>query len=91
MLKYAFSLLDEGLVGQQMFAGESTRLAHVTDEVQAGRDQFVEKREPDWYPYPVPLVRRFCSDQTTVRASCVARIAIENRGRLVRATPTIGA
>jgi naphthoate synthase len=52
MLKYAFNLLDDGLVGQQLFAGESTRLAYMTDEAQEGRDQFLEKREPDWSPYP---------------------------------------
>ena len=52
MLKYAFNLLDDGLVGQQMFAGETTRLAYMTDEAQEGRDQFLEKRDPDWSPYP---------------------------------------
>src|SRR5690348_12150431 len=52
MLKYAFNLLDDGLVGQQLFAGESTRLAYMTDEAQEGRDQFLEKRDPDWSPYP---------------------------------------
>ena len=52
MLKYAFNLPDDGLVGQQLFAGESTRLAYMTDEAQEGRDQFLEKRDPDWSPYP---------------------------------------
>ncbi|MEX0426067.1 1,4-dihydroxy-2-naphthoyl-CoA synthase [Nocardioides sp. DS6] len=52
MLKYAFNLLDDGLVGQQLFAGETTRLAYMTDEAQEGRDQFLQKREPDWSPYP---------------------------------------
>ena len=52
MLKYAFNLLDDGLVGQQMFAGETTRLAYMTDEAAEGRDQFLEKRDPDWSPYP---------------------------------------
>jgi len=52
MLKYAFNLLDDGLVGQQLFAGETTRLAYMTDEAQEGRDQFLEKREPDWSPFP---------------------------------------
>ncbi len=52
MLKYAFNLIDDGLVGQQMFAGETTRLAYMTDEAQEGRDQFLEKRDPDWSPYP---------------------------------------
>jgi naphthoate synthase len=52
MLKYSFNLIDDGLVGQQLFAGETTRLAYMTDEAQEGRDQFLEKREPDWSPYP---------------------------------------
>jgi naphthoate synthase len=52
MLKYSFNLLDDGLVGQQLFAGEATRLAYMTDEAQEGRDQFLEKRDPDWSPYP---------------------------------------
>ncbi len=51
MLKYSFNLLDDGLVGQQLFAGEATRLAYMTDEAAEGRDQFLEKREPDWSPY----------------------------------------
>ncbi|ROR92802.1 1,4-dihydroxy-2-naphthoyl-CoA synthase [Nocardioides aurantiacus] len=52
MLKYAFNAVDDGLVGQQLFAGETTRLAYMTDEAQEGRDQFLEKREPDWSPFP---------------------------------------
>jgi naphthoate synthase len=52
MLKYAFNAIDDGLVGQQLFAGETTRLAYMTDEAQEGRDQFLEKREPDWSPFP---------------------------------------
>ena len=52
MLKYAFNLLDDGLVGQQLFAGEATRLAYLTDEAVEGRDAFLQKREPDWGPYP---------------------------------------
>ncbi len=52
MLKYAFNLADDGLVGQQLFAGEATRLAYATDEAVEGRDAFLEKREPDWSPYP---------------------------------------
>ncbi|MDN5851799.1 MAG: 1,4-dihydroxy-2-naphthoyl-CoA synthase [Actinomycetia bacterium] len=52
MLKYAFNLIDDGLVGQQLFAGETTRLAYMTDEAQEGRDQFLEKRDPDWSEYP---------------------------------------
>ena len=41
-----------GLVGQQVFAGEATRLAYGTDEAAEGRDSFLQKREPDWSPYP---------------------------------------
>jgi naphthoate synthase len=52
MLKYAFNLTDDGLVGQQLFAGEATRLAYMTDEAVEGRDAFLEKRKPDWSPYP---------------------------------------
>ena len=52
MLKYSFNLLDDGLVGQQLFAGETTRLAYMTDEAAEGRDQFLEKREPDWSRFP---------------------------------------
>jgi naphthoate synthase len=52
MLKYAFNLIDDGLVGQQLFAGEATRLAYGTDEAAEGRDAFLEKRVPDWSSYP---------------------------------------
>jgi naphthoate synthase len=52
MLKYAFNLLDDGLVGQQLFAGEATRLAYGTDEATEGRDAFLEKRTPDWSAFP---------------------------------------
>ncbi|WP_347350523.1 1,4-dihydroxy-2-naphthoyl-CoA synthase, partial [Intrasporangium sp.] len=50
MLKFAFNLVDDGLTGQQVFAGEATRLAYMTDEAIEGRDQFLEKRDPDWTP-----------------------------------------
>ena len=52
MLKYAFNLVDDGLVGQQLFAGEATRLAYATDEAAEGRDAFLEKRDPDWSDFP---------------------------------------
>jgi naphthoate synthase len=52
MLKYAFNLIDDGLVGQQLFAGESTRLAYMTDEAVEGRDAFLQRRDPDWSAYP---------------------------------------
>ena len=44
--------IDDGMVGQQVFAGEATRLAYGTDEAVEGRDAFLEKRDPDWSPYP---------------------------------------
>ena len=52
MLKYAFNAIDDGMVGQQVFAGEATRLAYMTDEAAEGRDAFLEKRAPDWSAYP---------------------------------------
>jgi naphthoate synthase len=52
MLKLAMNLTDDGLVGQQVFAGEATRLAYMTDEAQEGRDAFLEKRAPDWSRFP---------------------------------------
>jgi len=52
MLKFAMNATDDGMVGQQVFAGEATRLAYGTDEAVEGRDAFLEKREPDWAPYP---------------------------------------
>ena len=52
MLKFAFNLVDDGLMGQQVFAGEATRLAYMTDEAVEGRDAFLEKREPNWRRFP---------------------------------------
>jgi len=52
MLKYAFNMTDDGMVGQQVFAGEATRLAYMTDEAQEGRDAFLEKRDPEFRDYP---------------------------------------
>ncbi len=52
MLKYAFNAIDDGLIGQQVFAGETTRLAYMTDEAVEGRDSFLEKRSPDWSKFP---------------------------------------
>ena len=52
MVKYALNLTDDGLVGQQLFAGEATRLAYGTEEAQEGRDAFLEKRQPNWSGYP---------------------------------------
>jgi naphthoate synthase len=52
MLKFSMNLIDDGLVGQQVFAGEATRLAYMTEEAQEGRDAFLEKRAPDWRDFP---------------------------------------
>ncbi|SHK91080.1 1,4-dihydroxy-2-naphthoyl-CoA synthase [Rhodothermus profundi] len=52
MLKYAFNLIDDGLIGQQLFAGEATRLAYMTEEAREGRDAFLEKRRPDYSSFP---------------------------------------
>ncbi|MBV7302508.1 1,4-dihydroxy-2-naphthoyl-CoA synthase [Corynebacterium sp. TAE3-ERU2] len=52
MLKFAFNLTDDGLMGQQVFAGEATRLAYMTDEAVEGKNSFLEKRDPDWSSFP---------------------------------------
>ena len=52
MVKFALNLIDDGLVGQQVFAGEATRLAYATPEAEEGRDAFLERRTPDWAGYP---------------------------------------
>lgn len=52
MLKYAFNMIDDGLVGQQIFAGEATRLGYMTDEAKEGRDAFLEKRRPEFEKFP---------------------------------------
>ena len=52
MLKFAFNLADDGMAGQQVFAGEATRLAYMTEEAQEGRDAFLERRKPDWTQFP---------------------------------------
>jgi naphthoate synthase len=52
MLKFAFNAIDDGMVGQQVFAGEATRLAYGTEEAAEGRDAFLEKRAPDWKRFP---------------------------------------
>lgn len=52
MLKYAMNLVDDGLVGQQLFAGEATRLGYMTDEAEEGRNAFLEKRKPNWEKFP---------------------------------------
>jgi naphthoate synthase len=52
MLKYSFNMIDDGLVGQQVLLGETTRLAYMTDEAVEGRDAFLEKRPPNWERFP---------------------------------------
>ena len=52
MLKYGFNMIDDGLVGQQLFAGEATRLAYGTEEAEEGRKAFIEKREKNFKKYP---------------------------------------
>jgi len=52
MLKFAFNMIDDGLVGQQIFAGEATRLGYMTDEAREGRDAFLEKRRPEYEKFP---------------------------------------
>jgi naphthoate synthase len=52
MLKFAFNACDDGLVGQQIFAGEATRLAYASEEAREGRDHFVEKRRRDFSRFP---------------------------------------
>ena len=52
MLKYAFNMVDDGIAGQQAFAGEATRLAYMTEEAQEGRDSFLEHRPANWSSFP---------------------------------------
>ncbi|MFC7165771.1 1,4-dihydroxy-2-naphthoyl-CoA synthase [Halospeciosus flavus] len=52
MLKYAFNMADDGMVGQQVFAGEATRLGYMTEEAQEGREAFLEGREPEFGQFP---------------------------------------
>jgi len=52
MIKFSLNAIDDGLAGQQVLVGEATRLAYGTDEAVEGRDAFLEKRSPDWAPYP---------------------------------------
>jgi len=52
MLKYSFNAVDDGLVGQQILAGEATRLAYGTAEAVEGRDAFLQKRDPNWSEFP---------------------------------------
>ena len=84
MLKFAFNLIDDGLVGQQLFAGEATRLAYMTDEAAEGRDSFLEKRPPDWSPFPWHFRR--CPGVSTVDRRVVEpRRLVRERSWKVRA------
>jgi naphthoate synthase len=52
MAKFALNLIDDGLVGQQVFAGEATRLAYASEEAVEGRDAFLQKRKQDYSGFP---------------------------------------
>ena len=52
MIKFAFNLVDDGMAGQQVFSGEATRLAYMTEEAEEGRKAFLEKRKPDYSKFP---------------------------------------
>ena len=54
MLKFAMNLTDDGMVGQQVFAGEATRLAYMTEEAKEGRNAFLEKRKPNFKKKWIP-------------------------------------
>jgi naphthoate synthase len=58
MLKFSFNLIDDGLVGQQVFAGEATRSAYMTDEAQEGRQLVPREARPRLEPVPIPLLSR---------------------------------
>ena len=59
MIKFAFNLIDDGLVGQQVFAGEATRLAYMTEEAEEGKNAFLEKRTPNWKNSEEVLLNNF--------------------------------
>ncbi len=80
MLKFAFNLVDDGLVGQQVFAGETTRLAYMTDEAAEGRDAFLEKRDPDWSGLAVLLL-------TALQLRVLRPLGQKTRNWLVVAAP----
>jgi naphthoate synthase len=52
ILKFSMNLIDDGLIGQQVFAGEAIRLLYMNDEALEGRDSFLKEREPDWSRFP---------------------------------------
>ncbi len=84
MLKFAFNLVDDGLMGQQVFAGEATRLAYMTDEAVEGRDQFLEKRDPTGRPSPGTSDRTGMpcrSGPSSTPGPTCARQTLRRRGR----------
>ncbi len=74
MLKYAFNLIDDGLVGQQLFAGEATRLAYGTDEAAEGRDAFLREAPARLVGDPVPLLMLRAAGPTAARAQRVPSV-----------------
>ena len=83
MLKYAFNLIDDGLVGQQLFAGEATRLAYMTDEAVEGRDAFLREARPGLDAVP-PLLLAVSARLRAVSAVSAAEITSGGRGLAVR-------
>ena len=83
MLKFAINAVDDGLVGQQVFAGEATRLAYGTDEAAEGRDAFLEKRDPDWAPVPLAVLSRH-DEPLRVGAAGLAGVLADVAGRARR-------
>ncbi len=82
MLKYGFNLVDDGLVGQQLFAGEATRLAYGTEEAVEGRNAFVEKRDPDFKKFPWQITREARSRRRpSRRPPCRSRSSFRLRPR----------
>ena len=73
MLKFSFNLIDDGLVGQQVFAGEATRLAYMTDEAEEGRSSFLEKRDPTGAPSPGTTDVILIDDADDPRLACFRR------------------
>jgi len=51
-LKSAFLVATDGLAGLQEFAGNATGLYYMTDEAHEGSRAFLEKRRPDFSPFP---------------------------------------
>ena len=60
------NLTDDGMVGQQVFAGEATRLAYMTDEAKEGRDAFLEKRKAQLREEVAALESTYCAIQLLI-------------------------